>query len=772
MEANPLKSFITPEQIAGFIEMTAKDSSLEQKFIHPAINVIQDEHVRKVYALMVLFAASAFMQSGIDGKSLLSKAFAIAKTISPHPLDAGEMKELMQQSITSTVDNLNQHVQDLRQHDLTLPLLFHLFHMADGAMNSEIEKRLLAFAEKFDLAATMQDVLHGSTPQERAAIFDAKLNEQKLVQDDEKRAKIQAKIRAKGRQLEESLNGASPRKRYTELYLFYKENNFREDMLNNSDALYRLALEEDNLSEAIQWLCKSIELNDSPERREQLMELYQRQNSSDEDADNITPTIKNHVVSFIIEHGIFDVRQLLVIENLPHSISSFLESLRKRVRLFLNSLLDYGSKSIGRYSRKTTESMPEDSRTSIDVQSGKTQLNDFRDGNLLQELKKKECSSETSKQVVPPSKEKATSRLSISGCVSWIILVFIVLVGIICFIASSNSSKDSLKDEPKQIVEEKVKIEETRPDYIKSQKTDLSLGGVDIGIDVIKLHEILGTEKAEEKNGSRTILKYDHIDVELQDGKVYSIISNNADALTLRGIHKGSTLQDITIAYGEVPSNFNSGNLSMNEYKFNSLDNRGGILRFAVNKSSNTVDYISVRIPDSSAIPLIPKNTENVAQEKTRTTHDLPETTQTSKTKGVYKRFTDDVCGFSFDYPDVGQDLEQEPGNGYKYYTITLKGKADVIFGSQPTNYASLEEASHEIDRLVSSNSNIKKLDDVTCIETRDNNDRDHIWEKTIYVVQNGYVQRRFIRAIKRGAFQDYSDIEETYQHLIESFQP
>ena len=653
MAANPLENFIDQEKIAGFIEAVNNDSSLEQQFVHPAINVIQDEHVRKVYVLMVLFAASAFMRSGIDDKSLFSKAFAVAKAISPNPLDAGEMKELMQQSITKAANNINQYAQDLRQHDLTLPLLFHFFHMADGAMNSEIEKRLLQFAEKFDMAATMQDVLNGSTSQERAAIFDAKLNEQKLVQDDAKRAEV----RARGRQLEESLNSASPRKRYTELYLFYKENNFREDMLNNSDALYRLELEENNLSDAIQWLRKSIELNDSPERREQLMELYQRQSL----------------------------------------------------------------------------------------------------------LLKKEC----------PSEENTTSNSRISGCGTLIILILLVLGGMGCFLASSNSSEDSLKEESKQIVEEKANIKETKPDYIKSQKTDLSLGGVDIGIDVIKLHEILGPEKAEEKNGTRIILKYDHIDVELQEGKVYSVVSNNGDALTLRGIHQGSTLQDITSAYGAAVSSFDSGNLSMLEYKFNSLDNRDGILRFAVNKSNNTVDYISVRISDLLSTPSIPGNTENAIQEKTRATSDLPQATQTSKTKAVYvyKRFTDDACGFSFDYPDVGQELKQQPGDN-KYYIISLRAKAEIIFGSQPTNYSSLEEASHKIHPLVPPDANIKWLDDVTYIVTRDNKDRDHIWEKNIYVIQNGNVHRRYIRAIKSGSFQDYSDIEEAYQHLIESFQP
>lgn len=282
MAKNPLEKFISQEKIAHFINEAQGNSSLSATFEHPLIQPIQDEHLRKVYLLLSFFAAGAFMQAGADENALLTKTFRIAATVSPNPLDAGEIKELMEQSIADVAhaNKLNQYVQDLRQRDLTMPLLFNIFEMTEGESNSTYENLLLKFAEKFDLSATMRDVLNGITPQERINIFNEKLNEQQRAQSDEKRVAI----RERGHRLEESLMDSPPKTRLTKLYLFYKENDLQEDMLNYSDALYRLAMEGNDTAEAIEWLLTSIKLNNSSDRRMQLFELYKQQTSGDQNS--------------------------------------------------------------------------------------------------------------------------------------------------------------------------------------------------------------------------------------------------------------------------------------------------------------------------------------------------------------------------------------------------------------------------------------------------------------------------------------------------------
>ena len=95
---------------------------------------------------------------------------------------------------------------------------------------------------------------------------------------------------------------------------------------------------------------------------------------------------------------------------------------------------------------------------------------------------------------------------------------------------------------------------------------------------------------------------YSDIQVGIKDGKVDSLVSNSSVVETKRGIHQGSNLQDVLNKYGDNYSKTDYNDLILYEYTFASDSGKNGILRFAINKSNNQVNYISVRIPDETAL--------------------------------------------------------------------------------------------------------------------------------------------------------------------------
>ncbi|MFV0635576.1 hypothetical protein [Mitsuokella sp. WILCCON 0060] len=139
----------------------------------------------------------------------------------------------------------------------------------------------------------------------------------------------------------------------------------------------------------------------------------------------------------------------------------------------------------------------------------------------------------------------------------------------------------------------------------REMKTDLSLGGLDLGDDTSAISEV---EKSAEKKdphqeGSMLRHYYDNMEIVEENGKITALVSQDDSVSTKRGLHQGSTLDEVQKAYGtDTFSKSDDGEgRTLYEYKFTGLDGRIGLLRFAV--KDNKVDYISVRTYEGAQQP-------------------------------------------------------------------------------------------------------------------------------------------------------------------------
>lgn len=154
----------------------------------------------------------------------------------------------------------------------------------------------------------------------------------------------------------------------------------------------------------------------------------------------------------------------------------------------------------------------------------------------------------------------------------------------------------------KTMTQEEAKPAEDESTAVKEMKTDLSLGGLDIGDtkdDIKQVEKNLENDMKQE--GTLTRYYYDDMQIVIEDNKIVALISNNDSVETKKGLHQGSTFADVKKAYGIDYQQFDAGNgITCYEYSFKSQDGRDGLLRFAVKDSDHKVDYISVRIPDEA----------------------------------------------------------------------------------------------------------------------------------------------------------------------------
>ncbi len=125
--------------------------------------------------------------------------------------------------------------------------------------------------------------------------------------------------------------------------------------------------------------------------------------------------------------------------------------------------------------------------------------------------------------------------------------------------------------------------------------SDLTLANVAIGDSFSKVQQVLGTPyKEETKSGGIKHYFYPSVEIHCQNGTVITLISNSREAATSRGVHEGSSLQDVLSAYGKDYMKSRYDNLDLYEYNFKARNGLSKVLRFAVD-SRNRVDYISIR---------------------------------------------------------------------------------------------------------------------------------------------------------------------------------
>lgn len=143
--------------------------------------------------------------------------------------------------------------------------------------------------------------------------------------------------------------------------------------------------------------------------------------------------------------------------------------------------------------------------------------------------------------------------------------------------------------------EKEIKKEEHRA------RTELSLGGLDLGVDVEDMHRILGKENSSKMQGKHRFYYFNGLDVGCMGSVVHALVSDSPVVATKQGIRVGSSLNEVLSTYGNRYSKFSYDRLDMYEYTYSALNGESGILRFAINNKS-LVDYISVRIPDSPQV--------------------------------------------------------------------------------------------------------------------------------------------------------------------------
>lgn len=135
---------------------------------------------------------------------------------------------------------------------------------------------------------------------------------------------------------------------------------------------------------------------------------------------------------------------------------------------------------------------------------------------------------------------------------------------------------------------------------VRKMETDLSLGGLDLDMTVDEVHKALGKENSAKKQGKYDFIYYDSLQVGTYQSVVRALVSDGSSVKTKRGIHEGSTFDEVKKAYGTDYYKMDNDDLTLYEYPFKSLKGHDGLLRFAIKKSDQTVKYISVRIPEDA----------------------------------------------------------------------------------------------------------------------------------------------------------------------------
>lgn len=181
---------------------------------------------------------------------------------------------------------------------------------------------------------------------------------------------------------------------------------------------------------------------------------------------------------------------------------------------------------------------------------------------------------------------------------------FALLLAVSFFVAKNiNSSSPSPTQPSEKTAPAKIRHADASVANASHQsiESELGLGEIELGDKPRKVQELFGQAKATETKGKETHHHYDTLDVVTINGQVHSLISESPALATKRGIHVGSSLQDVIAAYGDSQMKSSIENLDLYEYGFSSKHNDYGLLRFAINQSTGKVDYISIRIPDSFA---------------------------------------------------------------------------------------------------------------------------------------------------------------------------
>ena len=132
----------------------------------------------------------------------------------------------------------------------------------------------------------------------------------------------------------------------------------------------------------------------------------------------------------------------------------------------------------------------------------------------------------------------------------------------------------------------------------KEAKTDLSLGGLDLGDKKSDIEKAkLGKENDTKEESGFVFHYYDDVQVATDGDEVVGLKSVSDRLATKRGIHQGDSLADVKKAYGsDFQKSAGEDGMTYYEYAFQTDAGEEGLLRFAIRNSDQKVGYISARL--------------------------------------------------------------------------------------------------------------------------------------------------------------------------------
>lgn len=221
----------------------------------------------------------------------------------------------------------------------------------------------------------------------------------------------------------------------------------------------------------------------------------------------------------------------------------------------------------------------------------------YREGKVVKKDKKKarEYWLKAAVQGHLEARQKLDQNKHDGGVYIGILISLVLMIGIGWLFVLKEQHNNSLDKDKDTIRTEEQYNTPVKKESNQNAASDLSLAGISLGDDIDKMYAVLGRERQIKHQGKYTFYLYDNVQVGMENGIVKALVSNNRLAETKRGIHEGSGLEDVFYEYGNDYYETDYNELILYEYTF---PNQKGILRFAVNKSDNRVNYISVRIPD------------------------------------------------------------------------------------------------------------------------------------------------------------------------------
>ncbi|WP_294160369.1 hypothetical protein [uncultured Selenomonas sp.] len=153
---------------------------------------------------------------------------------------------------------------------------------------------------------------------------------------------------------------------------------------------------------------------------------------------------------------------------------------------------------------------------------------------------------------------------------------------------ASGASSSVEEEAPRETKKEEPKAAKT------PSMTELSLAGVNVDDTLEQVHQVLGKESSiQKKDSGLMVYKFLDADIYISNGKVHTLVSNSNQAKTKRGIHQGSSLQDVLNQYGDSYTKQNYNDLVLYEYSLKTDNGTPCIIRFAM--KGNQVNYISIR---------------------------------------------------------------------------------------------------------------------------------------------------------------------------------